>query len=315
MAALTALWQNAASAKRSWRLYTKRPKHDMGFFWGFLFRVAISVLAVFFSTFVVFFFGLATGFDFGVGFIVLIGAMVGVMILVGEHYRHRLFSQISSSRSKFVKIEITGDAILVDGKPTTLASPSAKRSVGGVAKRVFDVVCACFALLALAPLLAIVSFLIALNRKGVFIRLQRYTITGEEIAVLKFRTGEMRYASDGTLLGMAATPMGGFLRRTSIDELPQLFNVLRGEMSIVGPRPYVEPISVPEDIVKGLPGTRPGITGLAVTLGFRGQMDKNRLAQAQQLDFAYVRRWSFATDMRIIWRTLVAEFISGSAYL
>lgn len=191
------------------------------------------------------------------------------------------------------------------------------------AKRMLDIAVAALLLLALCPLMLIVAVLIRLETKGpVIFRQKRTGLGGETFWVLKFRTmtveengPEIRHATKND---DRVTRVGAILRRSSIDELPQLFNILNGHMSLVGPRPH----AVAHDNLYGaaLPhyhrrfAAKPGLTGLAQIKGLRGEihslgcMDKRISA-----DCEYIHNWTVARDLMIVAMTVPALF-SKSAY-
>ena len=186
--------------------------------------------------------------------------------------------------------------------------------VGGVWKRGFDILAASIGLLALSPLLLTLSLLIPLDSPGpAFFRQRRAGFRGRLFYIWKFRT--MRVAEDGACVVQArpgdprVTRLGRFLRSTSIDELPQLVNVLLGEMSLVGPRPHA---IVHEYAFRDLDRTyglrrfaRPGITGLAQVSGARGVTDtEDKIIRRLAYDLEYVATWSSQLDLRILFRTL-----------
>ena len=184
-------------------------------------------------------------------------------------------------------------------------------------KRSFDVLAAIVGLIVLSPLLLVVSIAIKLNSRGpVFFYQTRHGFNNEPIRVLKFRT--MTTTEDGHRFRQAVkddprvTRVGRVLRRTNIDELPQLINVLKGSMSIVGPRPHatahnkffetkIGPFSR-RHIVK------PGITGWAQVNGLRGQTDTlEKMQQRVEHDLYYIDNWSFLLDIKIILLTLLSK--------
>jgi undecaprenyl-phosphate galactose phosphotransferase/putative colanic acid biosynthesis UDP-glucose lipid carrier transferase len=191
------------------------------------------------------------------------------------------------------------------------------------AKRVFDFVLACTALVVLSPIMAMAAAAVRWDTPGpVLFRQRRTGFDGEKFSIFKFRT--MNVMEDGAHVVQARrddariTRTGAFLRRTSIDELPQLFNVLRGEMSLVGPRPHA--VCHDQHYQKLISEyvfrfhVKPGITGWAQVHGCRGEISRledmeHRLA----LDLWYVRNWSFQTDLRIIIRTCF-EIMRQDAY-
>jgi putative colanic acid biosynthesis UDP-glucose lipid carrier transferase len=209
-----------------------------------------------------------------------------------------------------------------------LALPVAAHARSAVArhrgKRALDVVLAALLLVFIAPLLIVVAILILIDSRGPAFFVQRRTgFEGETINVLKFRT--MTVLENGDEVRHAArqddrvTRIGRFLRRSSIDELPQLVNVIKGEMSLVGPRPH----ALAHDAYYGalLPQyarrfrARPGITGLAQVSGLRGEI--RSLAYMEErvsLDNAYIERWSMMLDLQILARTAAVAAFQSSAY-
>jgi len=197
-----------------------------------------------------------------------------------------------------------------------LAFRSARKSFAdhGV-KYVLDVTLAAFALLILSPLLIVVAIAIRLDSKGPIIFKQTRTgLKGKTFEIYKFRT--MTVLENGTTVEQAkigdkrVTRVGRWLRRSSIDELPQLLNVLRGEMSLVGPRPHARAHDhyygqyIPE--YAGRFALRPGITGWAQVNGSRGETPT--LAHMQRrvdLDLWYVQNWNHLLDFRILIQTIV----------
>jgi sugar transferase EpsL len=171
-------------------------------------------------------------------------------------------------------------------------------------KRIFDLAVAGFGLLLLSPLLLVLALLVlAAHGTPVLFRQQRPGYKGRPFRIYKFRTMTDRRGPDGNLLpdSERLTRLGRFLRSTSLDELPELFNVLRGEMSWVGPRPllmqYLERYS-PEQMRRH--DVVPGITGWAQVNG------RNAITWEEKfkLDTWYVDHWSFWLDIKILWLTL-----------
>lgn len=194
----------------------------------------------------------------------------------------------------------------------------------GVMKRVTDLVFTTGILVvALTPMLMI-GALVKLTSKGpVIFRQRRYGLDGEEIVVYKFRT--MRVTEDGAEITQArrndprVTPVGGLLRRFSLDELPQLINVLQGRMSLVGPRPHA--VAHNEQyrlLIKGYMirhKVLPGITGLAQVSGLRGETSELEQMQARvNYDLEYLRRWSPTLDLKILIRTALQTLFDHKAY-
>ena len=203
--------------------------------------------------------------------------------------------------------------------PATSSDRAAARSV---AKRMLDVAGSLGGLLLLAPVLALVALLVRLDSRGpALFRQPRKGLGGRTFLCLKFRTMvpdaearlrelEAKNESAGGVLfkikdDPRVTPLGRFLRKSSLDELPQLWNVLVGEMSLVGPRPLqlrdserLEGLD-PAGFARRL-STRPGITG-PWQVGGRSNVDSQRMIR---LDLDYVERWSLATDLKILVRTV-----------
>ncbi|MFZ1425798.1 MAG: undecaprenyl-phosphate glucose phosphotransferase [Geminicoccaceae bacterium] len=197
-----------------------------------------------------------------------------------------------------------------------------------VLKSVEDRVLAAGMLLLTAPAMLVIAVAVKLDSPGpIFYRQQRRGFSREPIALLKFRSMYVDKcdAPDAAVIEQASrddprvTPVGRWLRRTSLDELPQLFNVLRGEMSVIGPRPhavahdnhYVDLI----DDYLGRHRVKPGMTGWAQVHGYRGET--RTLAQMRrriELDLEYINRWSLWLDLQIFARTLIVGFTQPTAY-
>jgi len=194
----------------------------------------------------------------------------------------------------------------------------------GVVKRASDIVLALLILLLIAPLLLGIAIAIKVSTRGpVLFNQRRYGLDGHEILVYKFRS--MTVSEDGASVVQASrsdkriTPLGAFLRRTSLDELPQFFNVLQGRMSIVGPRPHA--VAHNEFYRKQIKGymvrhkVKPGITGWAQVNGFRGETDTLDKMQGRiNYDLDYLRHWSLALDFQIILRTIRLVLKDHQAY-
>jgi len=191
-------------------------------------------------------------------------------------------------------------------------------------KRLSDIVLASLILVLIAPLLLVIAIAIKLTSPGPAIfRQRRNGLDGEEIVVYKFRS--MRSLDDGAVVQQATkddpriTPLGAFLRRTSLDELPQFINVLQGRMSIVGPRPHaVAHNEQYRQLIKAYMvrhKVKPGITGWAQIHGHRGETDTIEKMQARvEYDLEYLRNWSLGLDLQIIARTIKLVFFDRNAY-
>jgi len=175
-------------------------------------------------------------------------------------------------------------------------------------KRTFDLVVASVALVILLPVMAIVALAIRVTMGSpVLFRQERLGYRERVFTLLKFRTMHNSMAKDGRLLpdSQRLTPFGVFLRKTSLDELPQLWNVIRGDMSLVGPRPLFPrylPYYTERERLRHT--VRPGITGLAQVEGRNNLSWDERL----ELDVQYVERWSLWLDINILFRTVYKVF-------
>jgi putative colanic acid biosynthesis UDP-glucose lipid carrier transferase len=213
---------------------------------------------------------------------------------------------------------------ILGGVPVVAVRETPFYGAAWLIKRMSDVAIACAALLLLAPLLALVAIAIRLDSPGpAFFRQKRYGLDGREILVFKFRS--MSVVEDGKGAFTAATKgdaritkVGALLRRTSIDELPQLFNVLEGSMSIVGPRPHA--VAMNEHYRREIPGymvrhkVKPGITGWAQVNGYRGGDDLESMRKRIELDLAYLRHWSLWLDLRILFKTISVVLTDRHAF-
>jgi len=191
-------------------------------------------------------------------------------------------------------------------------------------KRIEDVVLASSILVLISPLLLAIAIGVRLTSPGpALFRQRRNGLDGTEIVVWKFRS--MRTQDDGAVVPQATkgdpriTPFGAFLRRTSLDELPQFFNVLQGHMSIVGPRPHaVAHNEQYRQLIKAYMvrhKVKPGITGWAQIHGHRGETDTIEKMQARvEYDLEYLRNWTLGLDLQIIARTVKLVFIDRHAY-
>ena len=212
----------------------------------------------------------------------------------------------------------------LDGVPIVAMCETPFQGAPGLLKRSMDLVLSLIALLILSPLLLIVALLVKLSSPGpVIFRQRRYGLDGQIIDVYKFRS--MTVTEDGPVVQQArrddsrVTPIGRFLRRYSIDELPQLFNVLLGDMSLVGPRPHaVAHNEQYRRLIKGYMVRHkvpPGITGLAQVNGCRGETSQLEDMQRRiEYDLEYLRFWSPTLDLRILFQTAWQVLWDRKAY-
>ena len=189
-----------------------------------------------------------------------------------------------------------------------------------VAKRAFDVLFSALALLLLSPLMLATALAVKLTSRGpVLYTQERMGMDGALFRILKFRTMGVESEEAGPQMTTAGderrTALGALLRRTSLDELPQLFNVLRGDMSLVGPRPE-RPVFI-EEFKRQIPKyhlrhkVKSGITGWAQINGLRGQTS---IQKRIEYDLYYIENWSLLLDLKILLRTALGGFLSRNAY-
>ena len=224
----------------------------------------------------------------------------------------------------FVIDLIQGHIDSIGGIPVIAVCETPFAGLRGVVKRAADVVLASVILLLVSPLMVAVALGIRLTSPGPVIFAQRrYGLDGREIFVYKFRS--MHVTEDGDHCYAQVVPgdsrvtrFGAFIRKTSLDELPQFINVLQGRMSVVGPRPHA--IAVNEQYRKLIPGymvrhkVKPGITGLAQINGFRGGDDLDHMKSRIKFDLDYLRNWSLRLDLLIIFKTIALVIKDSRAY-
>jgi putative colanic acid biosynthesis UDP-glucose lipid carrier transferase len=196
--------------------------------------------------------------------------------------------------------------------------------VNGLIKRTSDIVLASIILLLIAPLMAAVAIGVKWSSPGpIMFKQRRYGLDGREIVIYKFRT--MTVLEDGNVIRQAVhgdprvTPFGAFLRRYSLDELPQFINVLQGCMSVVGPRPHaVAHNEMYRKLIKGYMirhKIKPGITGWAQVNGLRGETETlDKMAKRIEYDLTYLRTWSLRLDLEILVKTVFVVLMNPNAY-
>ncbi len=207
-----------------------------------------------------------------------------------------------------------GDVAHVAGQTAIVLRSSPFEGMNGFAKRMEDLIVSGLILVIISPFMLLIALGIKLTSKGpVFFRQWRYGLEGEPFQIYKFRT--MKVLEDGydftpaTKKDPRITRFGMFLRKNSLDELPQFFNVLDGTMSIVGPRPHA--VKMNEDYRKHIPGymlrhiSKPGITGLAQVNGYKGEVKTDEDMQKRiSFDIEYLQNWSVLMDLKIIFKTV-----------
>lgn len=210
------------------------------------------------------------------------------------------------------------------GKPVLASTETPFVGLAALPKRLLDLIGSIFGLVFLSPILLLIAAGIKLSSPGpIFFKQKRYGIAGKPINVYKFRSMKQGDSNgpviQATVSDKRVTRFGRFLRRTSLDELPQLFNVLRGDMSLVGPRPHaIDHNELYRKLVSGYMfrhKIKPGITGWAQINGSRGETETLEKMQARiDYDLYYIQHWSIWLDIVILWRTLKVVFGDKNAY-
>lgn len=224
----------------------------------------------------------------------------------------------------FVADMIQARIDVVHGIPVVAVCETPMYGVNGVVKRMSDLILSALILLLIAPLMAAIAIGVKLSSPGpILFKQRRYGLDGREIVVYKFRS--MTVCEDGAKIEQAKrgdqriTPFGGFLRSSSLDELPQFINVLQGAMSVVGPRPHA--VAHNEEYRKIVKGymvrhkVKPGITGWAQVNGLRGETDTPEKMEARvRYDIDYMQHWSLVFDFMIVLKTVYVVFRGRNAY-
>jgi putative colanic acid biosynthesis UDP-glucose lipid carrier transferase len=214
----------------------------------------------------------------------------------------------------FVTDLIQGRVDDVAGVPVFAVRDTPLRGVSGMVKRSLDLALATVFIVLLSPVLLATAIAVRLSSPGPIIFKQcRYGLDGRPIMVWKFRTMTVTEDGDRQYTQVVrgdprVTPIGSLLRRLSLDELPQLFNVVQGQMSLVGPRPHAVAVNeqyrrlIPDYMVRHK--VRPGITGWAQVNGYRGGDDLESMRKRIDYDLEYLRGWSVGLDILILFRTI-----------
>ena len=257
-----------------------------------------------------------------------------IFIALPIRHVHRVLNLVDELRDTTASIYFVPDIFVFDliqaqtrdilGIPVVAMCETPFAGYRGVVKRSMDIAICLVALPLLVPVMLVVALLIALTSPGpIIFRQRRYGLDGDQIIVYKFRT--MTVVEDGPNLPQATkddkrvTPIGRLLRRYSLDELPQLVNVLQGRMSLVGPRPHA--VAHNEEYRKLISGymirhkVRPGITGWAQINGLRGETSTvDKMHRRVQYDLDYLKNWSLWLDLKIIARTALTVVSDRNAY-
>jgi putative colanic acid biosynthesis UDP-glucose lipid carrier transferase len=224
----------------------------------------------------------------------------------------------------FVTDLIQGRVDMIGEMPVVAICETPFTGIDGLAKRLSDLLMASLILALISPLMVVIACAVKLSSPGsVIFRQRRYGLDGKEILIYKFRS--MSVTEDGEKIVQATrndsrvTPVGAFLRKTSLDELPQFINVLEGKMSIVGPRPHaVAHNELYRCLIKGYMvrhKVKPGITGWAQVNGYRGETETvEKMQKRIDYDLDYLRHWSLALDLKIILRTVGVVIKDQTAY-
>lgn len=221
---------------------------------------------------------------------------------------------------------IQGRVESVNGMALLAVWESPFQGPAALVKRAIDVIVSSIGLALVAIPMVLIAAAIRLTSRGpVIFKQLRYGLNGEDIWIYKFRTMSVVEAGDSQQTykqvgrnDSRVTPVGRFLRAMSLDELPQLFNVLQGSMSIVGPRPHVREVNekyrslIPSYMLRHK--VRPGITGLAQVRGYRGGDDLESMTKRVEADLAYLRNWSLGLDLKIIATTFVKVWNDRHAF-
>jgi putative colanic acid biosysnthesis UDP-glucose lipid carrier transferase len=248
---------------------------------------------------------------------------------------HTIYRFTRTFRDDFVNLRFIPDVrslslfdhamVEVVGLPTISLSATPVAPPKMWPKLIFDRLFALTALIALAPLFVVLGVAIRLSSPGpVFFTQVRKGADGRPFSIYKFRSMTVHHEAQGHVTQAArgdarVTRLGRFMRRTSLDELPQFFNVLLGQMSVVGPRPHaVEHDDLYKDLVYGYMSryrVKPGITGWAQVNGYRGATTKvEKMETRVKFDLFYLQNWSFWFDMRIVLATILTGFTGRNAY-
>jgi putative colanic acid biosysnthesis UDP-glucose lipid carrier transferase len=212
----------------------------------------------------------------------------------------------------------------IDGMPIVAMCETPFSGFNGFVKYMSDLVLATIILILISPVLIFIAIGVKLSSKGPILFMQRrYGLDGHNIVVYKFRS--MTVTEDGENVVQAkandkrVTPFGRFIRKTSLDELPQFINVLQGRMSIVGPRPHaISHNELYRKVIKGYMvrhKVKPGITGWAQVNGFRGETETIESMKTRiDYDIEYLKNWSLSLDIKIIFKTVLLIFKDSKAY-
>ncbi len=263
-----------------------------------------------------------------------VGEIDIVYVTLPMHAERRIIRLVDQLADSTVSVFVVPDIFVFDlfnaqwssvgGMPVVSLFDSPFYGINGSIKRLEDVVIASLILVLILPFMLAIALVIKLSSSGpVLFKQRRYGLKGEIVEVWKFRS--MTVTDDGDKIVQAkvndarVTRFGAFLRRTSLDELPQFINVLQGHMSIVGPRPHA--VAHNEEYRRLIHGymlrhkVKPGITGWAQVNGWRGETDTlEKMKGRVDCDLAYMRNWSLWFDIKIIFITVFKGFVGKNVY-
>ena len=263
-----------------------------------------------------------------------VGVLDSVYIAMPMYAERRIAELLQRLSNSAASVYVVPDVFVFDllhshtvdlgGLPAISLVGEPHGGLRGALKRFEDILGASLILTLISPLMIAIALAVKLTSPGpVIFRQTRYGIDGKPIKVWKFRS--MTVVEDGAVIKQASrndnrlTRIGGFLRRSSLDELPQFFNVLQGRMSIVGPRPHA--VAHNEEYRQKLPKymrrhrIKPGITGWAQVNGWRGETDTlEKMERRLEHDLHYINHWSVWWDIQIILRTALGGFSGRNAY-
>jgi putative colanic acid biosynthesis UDP-glucose lipid carrier transferase len=246
-------------------------------------------------------------------------SMDGMLQLFGDTATPVIYAPKWANNSMQLQLDVIGELPVVRlwGQERSLSDRQLKRCL--------DLILTGMGVVLIAPLLLLIAIAVSLSSPGpIFYVQDRYGLDGKRFKCLKFRSMRVLDSVDQAVVKQATaddprvTPVGRFLRRWSLDELPQLFNVLKGDMSLVGPRPHA--VQHNELYRKLIPGYmqrhafKPGITGLAQVSGLRGETrNLSEMEQRIYADLRYQKDWSLKLDLKILIKTFL-RLRSGNAY-
>lgn len=216
-------------------------------------------------------------------------------------------------------------SVVLEGLAEHGLAANAERCVGSRAKRILDLVGSSVGLVLLLPLFVLIGVVVYAHDRGpVFFRQQRTGLHGQVFKIWKFRTMRLeeastRFRQTSGRCDPRITPIGRFLRATSLDELPQLINIVSGQMSLVGPRPH--PVALDKSLAPQFKNyrmrqsVRPGLTGLAQIMGARGPVNcPDDMERRLRHDLTYIRGWSVFGDIKIVVATILSPSAGKKAY-